>query len=150
MANSFAEIDHFSRQFRVNVQQDPVEGVRLHKRTTFSERGSHLHLKPVGPQYACSQAALEFGSADEKDSLSPAELMREWGYALHTRLPIEDIFLFRQGHSPTGRGGRFLYSVYNVAGPARPRMRMAVDWDDLTRALLWILLPGALIVERVR
>ena len=32
MGNSFAEIDHWSRQFRVSIQQDPVEGARLQKK----------------------------------------------------------------------------------------------------------------------
>ncbi len=61
----------------MNVQQDPVEGVRLQKGTTFGQRGRHLHLEPMGPQYACPQALPEFGSADEKDSPSPLEFMRK-------------------------------------------------------------------------
>jgi len=35
MGNSFAEIDDWSTQFGVSIQQDPVEGARLQKRATF-------------------------------------------------------------------------------------------------------------------
>ena len=45
----FAEVHHLSREVGVNIQQDPVVGVSLPKRTTIGEAPGHLYSKSMSP-----------------------------------------------------------------------------------------------------
>ena len=100
MPELLTEIDHSSRQLGVDVQQDPVVDSWLPKTAALCRRSGRVYLKPMSPEYAYQQALPEFGSADEKDFLSPAKFMRKCGYALQTGLSSKRDFLLRHPPDP--------------------------------------------------
>jgi hypothetical protein len=101
----FTEIDYFSGQLRVNVEQHPVVEVRSPDRAAFGELWDDVDLKPLGSQYACSQALPKLGSANQKDSPPPTEFMHYCGGALHAKAFRRGPFLRTHGRPPDRNDG---------------------------------------------